>query len=101
MEALLSGTWRQTFCHGAVQRELGCQSGVRAPALHFSGPGRLKVESVERLHASANDTEFETIGLSGSLVQQTLGGLVEPFSRPTQLLTSQEVLSLLSILFYR
>ena len=91
MEALLGVAWRQSFCHAALHRETGRIPAVKAPVLPLSGRERFQRGSLVSLQASASDSEIETLDVSGSLVQQALRHRVEPFSRPTQLLSSQEV----------
>lgn len=91
MEVLLGTAWRQNISHALLHRETGSLPCIKAPVLPFSSRERLRRGSLGSIQASANDTEVETMEVYGSLVQQTLGDSVEPFSRPTQLLTSQEV----------
>ncbi|CAL8470838.1 g10380 [Coccomyxa elongata] len=47
------------------------------------------------MQATSSDAELDTMAYPGSIVQQTLGNRIEPFSRPTQILSSQEVVDAL------
>lgn len=91
MEALTGSAWLPGLGHATLRREAGYLSCSQGPSIALCGRGRVPV--AERMQATSSDAELDTMAYPGSIVQQTLGNRIEPFSRPTQILSSQEVLN--------
>ena len=91
MEALSGCARRQGLANATLRREVGSLSCSQGPSIALCARGKMHV--TERMQATSSDAELDTMAYPGSIVQQTLGNRIEPFSRPTQILSSQEVLN--------